>query len=220
MKKMAVVMVVHDQATEIEQNLQRFLTMPCETDYEVIVVDDSSTDETPQLLKQLKSEYPRLYTTFLPKSVVFNPSRLQLALNLGVKAATKQELSQTENSWIVLADINRPPASEDWLQKLADAIDDRHEVLMVYSGRKKVDNMRCQAWETLEEAVPLIRKAERRSGRGHRGKWQKNRRGVYDAIVVCRERALDVIRLFDQTVRAKTLWDLRLRVYWKNLHQE
>ena len=233
MKKIALVMAVHDQTTETEQNLPRFLTMPCETDYEVIVVDDSSADETPELLKQLKADYPRLYTTFLPKSVIFNPSRLQLALSVGVKAATKREQSQeslssaereqartefkaTKSSWIVLTDITRPPVSDEWLQKLTEAIDDRNEVLMAYSGRKG-DKLLYQTWDTLEEAAPLIRKAERRSRRGHRGKWQKFRRGVYDAVAVRSERVHDAIRLFDQHIRWNQLIGLRLKVFSKNL---
>ena len=201
-------MVVHDQTIEIEQNLPRFLTLPCDTDYEVIVVDDSSADETPELLKQLKAEYPRLYTTFLPKSVIFNPSRLQLALSVGVKA--------TKSSWVILTDITRPPVSDEWLQKLVEAIDDRNEVLITYSGRKG-NKLRHQTWDTLEEAVPLIRKAERRSGRGHRGKWLKFRWGVYDAVAIRSERVHDAIRLFDQRIRWNQLIGLRLRVFWKNL---
>lgn len=208
MNKIALVMVVHDQTIEIEQNLPRFLTLPCDTDYEVIVVDDSSADETPELLKQLKAEYPRLYTTFLPKSVIFNPSRLQLALSVGVKA--------TKSSWVILTDITRPPVSDEWLQKLVEAIDDRNEVLITYSGRKG-NKLRHQTWDTLEEAVPLIRKAERRSGRGHRGKWLKFRWGVYDAVAIRSERVHDAIRLFDQRIRWNQLIGLRLRVFWKNL---
>lgn len=208
MNKIALVMVVHDQTIEIEQNLPRFLTLPCDTDYVVIVVDDSSADETPELLKQLKAKYPRLYTTFLPKSVIFNPSRLQLALSVGVKA--------TKSSWVILTDITRPPVSDEWLQKLAEAIDDRNEVLIAYSGRKG-NKLRHQTWDTLEEAVPLIRKAERRSGRGHRGKWLKFRRGVYDAVAIRSERVHDAIRLFDQRIRWNQLIGLRLRVFWKNL---
>ena len=205
-KGLSVVIVVHDMAVETEQNLPRFLDMECETGYEVIVVDDSSTDETPDVLNRLKAEYPKLYTTFLPQSVVFNPSRLQLALTVGVKAA--------HYATVVLADIQRPPLSGDRLQELQQ---EAAEVTMVYSGRREDSPIRIQTWNELDEAAPLIRKAERRSGKGHQGRWLKFKRGHYDAVAIRHERIHDAVRLFDKKIGFGTLLGLRLRVFWKNL---
>ncbi|MBQ8656000.1 MAG: glycosyltransferase family 2 protein [Prevotella sp.] len=202
---LSIVLAVHDQAMETEQHLPRFLTMACDMDYEVIVVDDSSADDTPDILMRLKAEHPRLYTTFLPKSVVFNPSRMQLALAVGAKAA--------HYPYIVLADITRPPQSDAWLQELARETAAHPEAIMAYSSRKSDMPVRLKTCDTLEQAAPFIRKAERRSGQGHRGKWLKLRRGLYDAVAVRRERVHDAIRLFDQRIGFLRLWGLRLRVY-------
>ena len=91
-----MVIVVHDQAEALERNLPQFLTVASAAQGEVIVVDDSSADDTPNVLKLLKESNAHLYTTFLPKSVP-NNSRLRLALNIGVKAAISQR--------VVFADI-------------------------------------------------------------------------------------------------------------------
>ena len=52
--QLSVVIVVHDEETALEQNLPHFLHQECDTPYEVIVVDDFSTDRTSDVLKQFK----------------------------------------------------------------------------------------------------------------------------------------------------------------------
>jgi len=76
-------MVVHDQAEQLKSNLPLFLEVAEETDAEVIVVDDTSSDETPDLLQQMRESQQRLYSTFLPASIVTKENRLQLALSIG-----------------------------------------------------------------------------------------------------------------------------------------
>ena len=63
----SVIMTVYDHARELEEHLPAFLTQEYEPGYEVIVVDETSTDETPDVLKLFKNDYPHLYSTFLPK---------------------------------------------------------------------------------------------------------------------------------------------------------
>ena len=201
-------MVVHDDGTLLSQNLPAFLTQSCDTTYEVIVVDDSSTDQTPDLLKSMKEKYPNLHTTFLPQSVL-NPSRVQLALYVGVKAA--------HSNYIVIADINRPPITPMWIDRLSQEIDNGIEVAMVYSDRKRTGNIVFQLFEQLEDAKPLLLKAERRTGKGHQGSRLKRKRGIYDAVVVCKARVFDAIRLYDLPIGEGKLLKLRLHTYWKNI---
>ena len=82
----SIIMTVYDQAYELEENLPAFLTQVYEPGYEVIVVDESSTDNTEDVLKLAKNNYPQLYTTFLPR-----PNRLEyrtkLSFPIGVHAA-------------------------------------------------------------------------------------------------------------------------------------
>lgn len=204
--QLSMVMVVHDQGDLLEQNLPLFLTQLCQTTYEVIVVDDTSTDETPDILKQLKEQYPNLYTTFMPKTVV-NPSRLRLAMSVGIKAAKGER--------VVLTDIQRPPTSPEWIDGLME--EKTAEVVMVYRDRKHPEIVCHQAWQQLEDAIPLLSKAERRSDSAHQGKWQKTRRGLYEAVAVNHDRIFDAIRCYDQVIRGRRLLVLRLFVIWKSL---
>ena len=100
-------MTVYNQAHDVEEILPTFLEQEYEPGYEVIVVDESSTDETPDVLKLLKSRYQHLYTTFLPKpnrQVV----RRKQAFNIGVKAA--------KNEWIIITKIHNHPIAANLLQ--------------------------------------------------------------------------------------------------------
>ncbi|MBQ2209725.1 MAG: glycosyltransferase [Prevotella sp.] len=198
-ENITVVMAVHDQADQLEKNLPLFLDVAGEAGAQVIVVDDMSVDDTPDVLKRMRAEHQNLYTTFLPQSVIINPSRLRLALSVGVKAA--------KGRYVVFADINRPPVSGEWLTGLADG-----EAAVVYSNRKK-DAVTHVVASELEDLRSLVMKTERKGGRGHRGRWMKQRRGVYDALAVKRERAFDAVNYFDQRVRGWKLAGLRLSTW-------
>lgn len=192
-------MVVHDQAVLLEQNLPQFLAVAEASNAEVIVVDDMSQDSTPDILQRAKADHPNLYTTFLPQSVVINPSRVRLALSIGVKAA--------KGDYVVIADIRRPPLSKEWLTELADG-----EAAVVYSDRTGSKVCHVVASE-LDDFHSLILKAERKSGRGHRGRWMKKFRGHYDALSVRHDQAYNAILLFDQAVSTWQLVGLRIRTW-------
>lgn len=206
---LSVVMAVHDEAEQLEQHLPLFLTQKYEAGYEVIVVDDSSADETPDVLKRMKALYPQLYTTFIPYSVA-NPFRKRLALSVGAKAA--------HNDWIVLADIKRPPRSEDIYQKVMDKAAEQQEgVLTLYGRKKDGSEVHCQCWQELADAAPLLTKAERHQGRGHKGFGMKMLRGLYDAVAIRRGEIHDMLRYYDRKVTGPRLMTLRMKVIWRNL---
>ena len=199
-----MVIVVHDQAEALERNLPQFLTVASAAQGEVIIVDDSSTDETPDVLKRLKEDNAHLYTTFLPKSVP-NRSRLQLALNIGVKAALSDR--------IVFADITRPPLVSEWLTGLTEGT-----VTAVYCRLKHgAPEVTHQQFENLDEATDFMLKAERRDGGGHKGRWFRMRRGMYDAIAVNKDTIFNAIMLFDQRLGMSKRVRLGIAVFFKNM---
>jgi hypothetical protein len=200
----SVVIVTHDQGETLERNLPQFLTVAGAAHAEVIVVDDSSTDNTPDVLKLLKEENPHLYTTFLPKSVP-NNSRLRLALNIGVKAAISQR--------VVFADIHRPPLSTEWLTGLANG-----EVTAVYCRLKHgAPEVTHQQFDDLDEATNFMLKAECYGGGGHKGRWFRMRRGMYDAIAVNKDTIFKAIMLFDQRLGMSKRMSLGIAVFFKNM---
>lgn len=200
----SVVMVVHDEAEALEQNLPLFLTQQCERAVEVIVVDDASTDDTPDVLKRLKATYPNLYTTFIPPSPP-NPWRRRLALTIGAKAA--------KGEYVTLASIHRPPQTDSLLEELLQIMtSDKAVVSTVYYSRKQDGATRYRSWDDLEQVVPMLRKAERCSGHGHQGRWMKVARGLYDVLIVPHNRIHDTLHYYDENIRGFKLMCLRLQV--------
>ena len=106
----SIVLAVHDGEEEVERNLPYFLSQEYNGKYEVIVVDESSTDNTSEALKRLKNKFSNLYTTFIPDSSHYI-SRRKLALTIGVKAA--------RHDWILFTDASCHPTDSNWLTTMA-----------------------------------------------------------------------------------------------------
>ena len=107
-EKIAIVIAVHDNGLEIKRNLCKYLEQDVDGELQVIVVDDHSTDNTMDVLKRMKCDYPQLYTTFIPASS--HRERQRLALTVGAKAA--------KGEWVALADISYVPENNQWLASL------------------------------------------------------------------------------------------------------
>lgn len=204
--RFSVIMTVYDNARELQEYLPAFLSQEYEPGYEVIVVDESSTDDTEDVLKLQKQDHPQLYTTFLPKPDR-HVIRKKMALTIGVKAA--------KNEWVIMSDIHAAPLSALWLQELSEAIDETTEVMLGYFQK---GGTKLQAFGTVEEASALIRKAERKKADGHKGSHLKYLRGKYDFIVVRKEKAHDVLKYYEEQIGKRHLIGLRLSVMCHNLH--
>lgn len=78
-------------------------------DFEVIVVDDHSHDNSKDVISDMIAQFPHLRTTFVPNDTR-SLSRKKLALMMGIKAA--------KNDVIVTTNANCRVMSEDWLRTL------------------------------------------------------------------------------------------------------
>lgn len=109
---LSVIITAHNQCEELKRNLPLILNQ-IYPEFEVIVVDMNSTDQTKELLEKLEEDYTRLYHTFTP-STGRDISPQRLALTLGVKAASAQ--------WVVFTQADCCPISHQWLRRMGESI--------------------------------------------------------------------------------------------------
>jgi glycosyltransferase involved in cell wall biosynthesis len=79
-------------------NIKRFLPLVLEQnyhDYEVIIVNDGSCDDTDDIIKELQKDYDNLYVTNIPQETRII-SHKKLAITVGVKAAKNEILLFTD----------------------------------------------------------------------------------------------------------------------------
>lgn len=126
--KVSVIISSENEAVELSKNLPAILSQDY-PDFEVIVVNDGSTDETEELLLSLKLHNPHLYHTYLPYSPDKKFGRKKLAYTIGIKAAKGDVLLFTEP--------HSRPISDKWISSMVNELSDTKEIVLGYSFYKK-----------------------------------------------------------------------------------
>ena len=105
-------------------NLNRFLPLVLEqnyADYEVIVVNDGSCDDTEDIIKNLQKVYHNLYITNIPQETRII-SHKKLAITVGVKAA--------KNEILLFTDADCRPLTPDWITTMVRNFDGQAEFVL------------------------------------------------------------------------------------------
>lgn len=101
----SIIVCANNEVENLSMNLPKLLEQNYPS-YEVIVVNDGSTEESCNLLKQLVKKYPNLHHTFLPREAKYT-NRKKMCLNIGIKAAHNEQL--------IIVDADCEPESNAWL---------------------------------------------------------------------------------------------------------
>jgi glycosyltransferase involved in cell wall biosynthesis len=203
--RFSIVISAHDQADDLKQSLPLLLEQEYEG-YELIVVNESSTDDTDDVLKSMKARYSHLYTTFIPKDSRYE-NRQKLGLTLGVKAA--------RNEWVIFINAAIFPPSQQWLSQISELLNG-DELMLGYITQKN-HSFRLQSFSNLTEARKYISKAERRKSDGHQGKMLRYINGKYDFIVVSHGKGHEILSYFGERLSWLKLNTQRMKVFSYNL---
>lgn len=113
------------------KNLPGYLPGVLEQDYknyQVIVVDDCSWDETGNCLEEYADAYPHLKIVSLKEQERYKHGK-KFALTLGIKAAAHEIL--------LLTDADCRPAGKNWLREMTKNIDDEKQIVIGYGAYEK-----------------------------------------------------------------------------------
>lgn len=113
-----------------EENLQQFLPKVLNQDYpnyEVIVVNDASEDNSDVVLKQLAERYHHLKVSTIKKDEKFSHNK-KLAVTIGIKAAQYETL--------LFIDADCYPETDQWIRSMVSTYDEKTEIVLGYGGYK------------------------------------------------------------------------------------
>lgn len=199
-------MTVYDQSEELRENLPLLLQQEYESGgYEVIVVDESSTDSTPDVLKLFKGEYSHLYSTFLPKPDR-KRFRKKLAMNIGAKAA--------KNEWLIISSIRNKPAGSDILKAISEVLNDDADITLGYATKKGV---RLQPFYEIEEAAHHIIRIERKLTIVRERKNANYFWGRYSFIIVKKDKIYDLLNYYEHNISRWKQLGILLKIIFDNM---
>ena len=115
-------------ARDEEENLRKYLPLILAQDYpdyEVIVVNDGSYDNTEDYLALMTKEYSNLRTSFVPKGAN-NISTKKLGLTIGIKAS--------KNDLLLFTDADCMPEGNQWIANMVRNFHPETEFVLGYGG--------------------------------------------------------------------------------------
>ncbi len=114
------------------ENVKKFVPLLAEQnypDYEVILIDDASSDETLDLFEEFKKQYPHVRVVRVVNNEAFWGNK-KFALTLGIKAAKKE--------YLLFTDSDCYPTSKDWITNMSSRFTMSKTIVLGYGAYEKV----------------------------------------------------------------------------------
>ncbi len=97
--------------------------------YEIILINDASIDDTLDIMEAFAKEDPRIKVVDVKNNEAFWASK-KYALTLGIKRA--------KSNYLIFSDADCFPASEEWLTAMASKFDAEKNIVLGYGGYNKM----------------------------------------------------------------------------------
>ncbi len=127
----SVVICAKNEYHNLKSNLPAILHQDY-PDFEVVVVNDASDDETIFLLQDLEREYKKLKVVNITQDLNFFKGK-KFPLSLGIKSA--------KNELLLLTDADCIPSGPNWIREMAGNYDNKTEIVLGYGPYEKKNNL-------------------------------------------------------------------------------
>ena len=116
----SIIITAKNEAQNLQKNLPLILNQDY-PNYQVVVVDNASTDSTDDVLNSFKLKHDNLYTTYIPTESE-NVNDKKLAITIGIKAAKHDILLFTEP--------DTKPLTKNWVYEYAKTFNKGKDVVL------------------------------------------------------------------------------------------
>jgi cellulose synthase/poly-beta-1,6-N-acetylglucosamine synthase-like glycosyltransferase len=135
------------------ENLRKHLSLWLEQDYpdfEIILVDDSSTDDTPVILGEMQQQYPQRL-----RIVQHEKKKGDLP---GKKAALLKGIEMARHPILLFTDADCAPASADWMKRMVAPFEAEQELVLGYGPLREHPGWvnRWSRYESVHTAITYL----------------------------------------------------------------
>lgn len=128
--QVSIIVCAQNEAENLQEFLPKLLKQKYNSKFEVVVVNDGSTDESTEVLNRLTQQYNNLKVSFLPRNAKY-VSRKKMCLSIGVKAASYDTL--------LFTDADCQPTSDRWLETMVRNLGTRTDLVLGATRFEKID---------------------------------------------------------------------------------
>ena len=117
-----------------EENVKKFIPLLAEQDYpdfEIVLIDDASSDETLEVFEEFEKQYPNIRLVKVRNNETFWGNK-KYALTLGIKAAKKE--------YLLFTDADSYPISKDWITAMTSQFTLHKTIVLGYGGYERIAN--------------------------------------------------------------------------------
>lgn len=115
-----------------EENVKKFIPLLAEQnypDFEIVLIDDASSDETLEVFEEFESKYPNIRLVKVENNEAWGNKKY--ALTLGIKAAKKD--------YLLFTDADCYPTSKEWITTMVSQFSTEKTIVLGYGGYEKIE---------------------------------------------------------------------------------
>ncbi|WP_395053231.1 glycosyltransferase [Flavobacterium sp.] len=133
-----------------EENVKNFIPILASQnypDFEIVLIDDASSDETLELFEAFEKQYSNVKLVKVENNEAFWGNK-KFALTLGIKAA--------KNEYLLFTDADCYPTSTEWITQMSSQFTQQKTIVLGYGAYEKIKNSflnKIIRFETLLTAI-------------------------------------------------------------------